>query len=433
MSPLALTIICTLFLFVLFTIGLPIGFSMALIGILGFAAVVNFHAACNMAAMDFYSGLANYGFTVIPLFMLMGQIAANAGVARRLYDTSYKFVGHISGGIGLATVLGALFFKAICGSTNATTATFAVVAIPEMDKFNYDKRLSCGLVATIGTLGCIIPPSIVLIIYGIISEQSIGRLFLAGIFPGLIISACYFIIILAWAKINPALAPKGERSTWKERIRATPSIAPVCIIFIIIMGGLTFGYFTPTEAGSVGTLAVILLTLIKKDVDIKGVIKSILGSLHYACMVLVLLAGAMVLGRFFAITRIPFFIADWIGSLPLSKELIMIVIMLVYLVGGSIIDDAAFVVLITPIFLPLVNKIGYDPIWFGIMVMVTLMIGIVIPPVAMCVFIVSSITKVPQGIVYRGVYPFLIGMVFVIVLLFLFPGITLWLPNLLMK
>jgi C4-dicarboxylate transporter, DctM subunit len=428
-----IALIAVILLFVLFTIGVPVGFSMALIGFFGFAYVVDLSPALNLVAIDTYNTFANYGFTVVPLFILMGQIGANAGIAKRLYDTSYKFMGHIPGGLALATVLGSVLFKAVCGSTPATSATFATVAVPEMDRYKYDRRLSCGTVATVGTLGNLLPPSVAMIIYGIITEQSIGRLFLAGVIPGLLIAFGFFLTILCWCRISPTIGPKGERSDWKARLGSLPSILPILVIFVLVVGTLMAGYFTPTEAGSVGTFAVLLFSLIKRDINFKGFVKSILSSLDAACMILVLIAGATILGHFFAVTKIPFVVAGWLGSLPLPKELIMVIIMLVYLIGGSFIDDIAFVILITPILLPVVNKLGFDPIWYGVMVMVTLMIGVVIPPVAINVFIVSSITKVPQSTVYKGVYPYLVGLSICALLLLFFPQISLWLPNLLMK
>ena len=420
-------------LFLLFTIGVPVAFSMALVGFIGFAYVVDMHSALRLVAIDTCETFANYGLTVVPLFILMGQIGANAGIAKRLYDTSYKFVGHIPGGLAMATVLGAVAFKAVCGSTPATSATFATVAVPEMDRYGYDKSLSTGTVATVGTLGVLLPPSVALIIYGIITEQSIGRLFLAGIIPGLIVALVFFLTILIWCKMNPGIGPKGQKSTWKARLAALPAMLPILVVFILVVGTLMAGYFTPTEAGSVGTFAVLLFTLVKRDITFKQFISSLTASVDYACMILLLIAGATILGHFLAVTKIPFFLADWLGALPLPRLLIIVMIMFVYLIGGSFIDDIAFVVLITPILLPVVNRLGFDLIWYGIMVMVTLMIGVVIPPVAINVFIVSSIAKVPQSTVYKGVYPYLAGMAVCGALLLFFPQLSLWLPNLLMK
>jgi tripartite ATP-independent transporter DctM subunit len=416
----------------MFLTGIELGFAMALVGFLGFCYLKSFNAGLNLLATDIFDAFASYGFTVIPLFVLMGQVAFNAGIARRLYDASYKFIGHIPGGLAMATVVGATAFKAICGSSPATVATFASVAVPEMERHNYSKKLSTGIVASVGTLGILIPPSVTLIIFGMITEISIGKLFLAGIIPGLLISFFFILIIYVWCRINPSLGPKGEKSTWKARIASLPEVSWVAIIFILVIGGLMKGFFTPTEAGSVGTGAVILLAVAKRDLDFKGFIKSAEESVRTACMVLMLIAGSSILGHFLTVTKIPMIAADWVVQLPLNRYIIMILISLVYQTGGSFIDDLAFMILATPIFFPAVIKLGFDPIWFGIMIAITVMIGTIIPPVAICVFVVKNITKVPFGVIYSGVYPFLISLIGVGILLFLFPQIALWLPTWLM-
>jgi C4-dicarboxylate transporter DctM subunit len=418
---------------VLFLTGIELGFAMALIGFLGFSYLVSMPAALNLLAKDIFDVFANYGFTVIPLFVLMGQVAFNAGIAKRLYDSAYKFVGHIPGGLAMATVVGATAFKAICGSSPATAATFASVAVPEMDRYNYAKKLSTGIVATVGTLGILIPPSVTLIVFGIITEQSIGRLFLAGIVPGLIISCFFIAIIYVWCKLNPNLGPKGEKSSWKARIASLPEVIWVVVIFLLVIGGLMKGFFTPTEAGSVGTFAVLVLTVVKGDMKFKGFVKSVGESLRTACMVLMLIAGSQILGHFLAVTRIPMITADWVVALPYNRYIIMVVIGFIYLLGGSFIDDLAFMVLATPIFYPVIIKLGFNPIWFGMIIAITVMIGVVIPPVAINVFVVKNITKVPFGVIYSGVYPFLLSLIFCAALLFLFPQICTFLPDMFMR
>lgn len=433
MSVSVVALLYTLLLFVGFCTGFEIAFSMGLFGFLGFAHVMGVAPALNLVAIDIYNNFVNYGLTVIPLFLLMGTIGANAGIAKRLYDCSYKFLGHIPGGLAISTIVGAVLFKAVCGSTTATAATFAAIAIPEMDRYKYGKSLSAGTVATVGTLGVLLPPSVALIIYGIISQQSIAKLFLAGILPGLLLAASFVVSIFVWCRIDPSAGPKGERSTWRERFRAVPSILPIAVVFLLVVGGIIMGYFTPTEAASVGTFIIIVYSFAVKDINFKGIIKAVLDSIGAACMILLLVAGATIFGHFFAATNIPFALADWLMSLPLPKEVIMLMIMLIYLIGGTVIEDLAFVILCTPIFIPVVTKMGYDLVWFGIMVMVILMIGIVIPPIAMNIFVVSSISKIPQNVIYKGVYPYIAGMVICLVILLFFPQISLWLPNLLMK
>jgi tripartite ATP-independent transporter DctM subunit len=273
MSEVTIGIIGLAVILLMFLTGIELGFAMALVGFVGFSIIVSMKAALNLLAKDIFDVFASYGFTVIPLFVLMGQVAFNAGIAKRLYHSAFRFIGHIPGGMAMATVVGATAFKAICGSSPATAATFASVAVPEMDRYHYDKKLSTGIVATVGTLGILIPPSVTLIVFGIITEQSIGKLFLAGIVPGLIIAFFFICIIYGWCKINPALGPRGEKSTWRQRISSLPEVFWVVLIFVMVIGGLMQGFFTPTEAGSVGTFAVLLLSVIKRDINFKGYLK----------------------------------------------------------------------------------------------------------------------------------------------------------------
>ena len=416
----------------LFMTGMELSISMILVGFIGFSYLVNVKAAMHLVAKDIYEVFASYGYTVFPIFILMGQVAFASGIAKRLYECAYRFIGHIPGGLAMATVGGATAFKTLCGSAAATAATFTSVAIPEMDRYNYSKKLSTGVVASVGTLGCMLPPSVGLIIFGIITEQSVGKLFLAGIIPGLVMALFFVFTILVWAKVNPVLAPAGERSTWKERFVSVPEVAIVLAIFVIMIVGLMEGFFTPTEAGSVGTAAVLLLVLCRKQLRPRGYAKAVADSTRSACMILMLIGGSTVLGHFIAVTTIPQIMAAWITTLPIHRNLVMIIICLVYILGGSFIDDLAFMILATPIFFPAVLKLGFDPIWFGIMVGITQMIGVIIPPVAINVFIVTNLTKVPMSVVYAGTLPFLIGIVIFAALLFLFPDLALFLPRLLM-
>ncbi len=414
----------------LFLTGIELGFAMAIVGFLGFSYIVSFKAGLNLLAKDIFDVFASYGFTVIPLFVLMGQIAFNAGIAKRLYDTGYRFIGHIPGGLAMATVAGAAAFGTVTGSATATAATFGSVAYPEMERYQYSKKLSTGVIAAGGTLGSLIPPSVTLIVFGMITETSIGKLFLASTIPGLIVSLMFIVIIYVWCKINPSIGPKGERSTWKERWVSLKEVIWVILIFLIVTGGMSWGFFTPTEAGSAGTFAVLLLSIVKRDINFKGFIKSVAESLRTACMVLMLIAGSTILGHFLVVTKIPILTADWVGQLPLPPFVIMILILLIYEVGGSFIDDLAFLILATPIFYPVVLKLGYDAIWFGVILHIFAMIGIIIPPVAINVFVVKNLTKVPFGVIYAGVYPFLIGLIFCAALLFIFPQLMLFLPSL---
>jgi tripartite ATP-independent transporter DctM subunit len=272
-----------------------------------------------------------------------------------------------------------------------------------------------------------------MIIYGILTQQSIGKLFVAGIVPGVVAALLFIFLIVGRCKINPLIAPKAEKFGWKTRFKSLWGVIWPLAIFVLVTGGLLRGWFTPTEGGSVGTFAILLLSLAKRDLNLKAFVKSISESLLTAAMVLFLLAGSTVLGHFLAVTKIPMVVSDWVVNLPFPSWMIMALICMIYLLGGSFIDDLAFMVLATPIFFPAVVKLGYDPIWFGIMITLTVMIGIVIPPVAVCVFVVKNITKTPFSEIYIGVYPFLIGLVGCAILLFLFPQFALFLPTLLYK
>lgn len=430
MNEITIGLIGLVALLFLFSTGIELGFAMALVGFAGFAYLNGLEAAMNLLGRDVFDVITNYGYTVFPLFILMGTIGFNAGIAERLYDSAHKFIGHIPGGLAMATVMGATAFKAICGSSAATSATFACVAIPEMDRFGYNRKLSTGIVATVGTLGVIIPPSVTLIIYGILTEQSIGQLFLAGIIPGFIIAFLFLALIYTWARTRPLDAPMSHRSTWGERIRSLPEVAWVLVVFILVVGGIMTGFFTPTEAGGVGTFAILVLAVIRRRFNLRGYAVSLSEALRTSGMILMLIIGSTVLGHFIAVTNIPQATAEWVAGLPVNRYVILIMIGFVYLIGGSFIDDLAFMILATPIFYPVVVELGFDLVWFGISLGVVLMIGVVIPPVAVCVFVVKNITNEPIGLIYKGVAPFLLSLLIVWGLLFVFPQLALWLPSL---
>lgn len=429
MSEITAGVIGLFLLLTVFLTGLELGFCMAIVGFLGFSYIVSVQAGFTMVAHDVYDVFSTYGFTVIPVFILMGQIAFNGGIAKALYDSAYRFFGHVPGGLAMATVGGATAFGSVTGSVTATTATFASIAIPEMDRYGYSRTLSTGVVAASGTLGCLIPPSVTLIVYGIITEQSIGKLFLGSVFSGLIVSLSFMVIIYGWCKINPSIGASREKFSWKEKISSLRKVAGVLLIFIIVMGGMMQGFFTPTEAGSVGAFAVGLLTFAIRGINFEGFLKSLRESLTTACMVLILIAGSTIFGHFIVVSKIPMIAADWIVQLPFHRHVILILILLIYLLGGSFIDDLAFMILATPIFYPVVGKLGYDLIWFGILLQLTVMLGTIIPPIAINIFVVKNITNAPLGQIYAGVAPFLLGLIFSIFLLFLFPQLALFLPS----
>jgi C4-dicarboxylate transporter, DctM subunit len=433
MTELTVGIVGLVALLLLFVTGIELAIAMSVIGFLGLAYLRSVNAAISILGKDYFDVFSSYAFTVIPLFMLMGQIALNSGMAEQMYKMGRRFIGHVPGGLALATVLGATLFKAISGSTLATAATFSGIAVPEMDKYRYGRLLSTGVVASVGTLGTLIPPSNGLIIMGMITEQSIGKLFLAGMIPGLLCATLFVGTILVWCRLDPSLGPKGPLFAWKERMKSVPQVIWPILIFLLVIGGLLAGLFTPTEAGSVGTIGVLVLTVLKRELRWKAFLKSLTESVVMGCVILMLIASSNVLGHFITLAKIPYVVAEWSAALPLNPYVIVAIICFIYLIGGSFIDDAAFMILATPIFFPAVMKLGFDPIWFVIVLSVTCMIGIIIPPIAMSVFIVKSITKESIWVVYKGVTPFIASLVVMLISLFVFPGIATWLPGVLMK
>lgn len=420
-----------LVMFVLFFLGLEIGFAMALVGFIGFAYLTSFQAATNLLAKDLFDVFTGYSLTVIPLFIFMGQLAANSGIGKRLYDAAFKFIGHIPGGLAMATVVGCTFFGAICGSTTATAATFSTVAVPEMRRFKYSDKLIGGGIASAAGLGIMIPPSVIFIVYGIFTQQSIGTLFMAGVLPGILICCLFILTIYLWCKKDPALGPKGERSTWGARLRSLPGALEIIIIFIIVMGGMMKGFFTPTEGGAIGAFATLVITLATRSIGLKGVGKSILETLSSATMIMVIVAGATIFGRFLAISRIPFWVASSVAELALPAAIVMGLILFIYLIGGCVIDALALIILTIPVFYPVVEHLGFNPIWFGVAIVVITMMGVMTPPVGMNSYVVSGISKIPLATVFSGIWPFLGALCFMALLMILFPQIALFLPRLL--
>jgi len=419
-------------LLILFLSGLEMAYCMIVVGFFGFTYLMSFPAASSLVIKDFFDNFTTYSYTVIPLFIIMGELASNSNIAKRLYLGAHRWFGHIPGGLAMTTVAGATAFKAMCGSTLATVGTFSNLALPEMDRYGYKKELSAGTIASVSTIGMILPPSTVLIIYGLQVEQSIGRLFLAGIIPALVIAALFLIVIGGWVSLQPAIAPRAEKATWRERLSVIPDALVVLVIFGVVIGGMITGFFSPTEAGTIGTVAIFLLALIRREINGGMLVRSFKGGLRTSIMTLMLIAGSAIFGHFLAITEIPMIVAKWAAALPIPGFFIMLLIIAIYLIGGSIMDDLAFMVLATPIFFPTAMALGYDPIWFGILICVTLMIGGIIPPVAIYVFILGNITGIPFKTIYKGVVPFLSALFVALMILFVFPQIALWLPNMFM-
>jgi tripartite ATP-independent transporter DctM subunit len=424
-------IIGIIVLIVLLYSKMPVGFAMGFLGLIGFSYVVSFDAGLNLLARDVWDVFSSYNLTVIPLFVFMGQIAFHAGISRRLYDSAYVLLGHRRGGLAMTTVGACAAFSAICGSTNATAATMATVALPEMKRYGYDMGLATGTVAAAGSLGILIPPSVIFIVYGILTEQSIGKLFAAGILPGILLCFLFLLIIHLRVMKNPSLAPPGPKSNIREKFRSFAGILETMILFALVMGGIFFGLFTPTEAAAIGAFMTLLIAIIRRQLYWKGFIQSLADTTKISCMIMVIVTGAVIFGHFMAITRIPYILADYVSSLPLSPHAIIGVIILVYLIGGCFMDALAMIMLTIPIFFPVVQKLGFDPIWFGVVIVLITEMGVITPPVGINVYVVYGVARdVPLEKIFRGVFPMLIALFVCNLLLILFPQIALWLPGL---
>jgi tripartite ATP-independent transporter DctM subunit len=431
MTPTSAGIVGLIALFAMIFTRMPVGFVMALVGFLGFGYVASFPAALSMVAKDFFDVFSSYNLTVIPLFILMGQVAFHAGISSRLFNAAYKFMGHWPGGLAIATIGACTGFSAICGSTNATAATMAAVTLPEMRKYGYRPSLAAGVVAAGGSLGILVPPSVIFIIYGIMTEQSIGKLFMAGILPGILLALLFMLTIVIWVWLVPAIAPRGPRANLRERLASLTGLVETLLLFLLVMGGLFLGFFTPTEAGAVGAFGSLVIAIARRNLDLRGFVQSLFESSRIACMILVIVAGATIYGHFLAITRIPFDVAGWVTGLDLPPFAVMGLIIVVYLIGGCFIDALALIMLTVPIFYPVVLTLGYDPIWFGVITVLVTQIGVITPPVGVNVYVVSGVARdIPLHVIFKGVLPLLAAIILATLLLIPFPQIALFLPGL---
>ena len=409
---------------------MPIGFGMGLIGFLGFAYLVGFGPALGLLKTVPYSTFSSHSLSVIPLFILMGAFAFSAGLSRDLYQAAYKWLGHLRGGLAMATIGACACFAAISGSSMATAATMGTVTLPEMKKYNYDPALATGSVAAGGSMGILIPPSVILIIYGIITEQSIGKLFLAGFIPGMMEAVFYMVVIAIITRFKPQLGPRGPQTNIFEKLKALTTTWEVLTLFIIVIGGIYVGIFTPTEAAGIGAFGAFIFAVGKKRLTWTAFKESLSSSIKTSVMVFVIILGAMLLGYFLTVTRIPFDLAGYVSGLHLNRYVILILILLTFIVLGCVIETMAIILLTVPIFFPLIVQLGFNPIWFGILVVRATEIGLLTPPVGLNVFVIKGVAPdVPIGTIFRGIFPFLMADICHVAVLIAFPQLVLFLPG----
>lgn len=435
MSPIVAGISGSVLLVILLFLGMPIAFVMMFVGFLGIGYLTSFNAALPVVARTLYETASHYPYTVIPLFILMGGFASSAGLTRELYESFDKWFRRMPGGLGIATIAACAFFAALSGSSVAASAAIGTIAIPEMRRFNYDPRLAVGVVAAGATLSFLIPPSLGFVVYGMLTEQSIGKLLISGIFPGIILSLAFILIIILEVKLNPSLAPatSGEISL-KEKILALSGIWETIVVFFIVMGGIYLGFINPTEAGAIGAIALFIIVMLKGKLTLKSLTTSLLEATRISVFVLFLVAGANVFSYFLALSTIPMAVSNWMAGLQVSKYFILSIIILIYLFMGCFLDAISMMVLTMPVIFPVIRSLGFDPIWFGVICVIMMEAGLITPPVGLNVYTLSGVVRdVPMETIFRGALPFLLAMVLVVIIITIFPEIALFLPKMMVR
>ncbi|MCL6639110.1 MAG: TRAP transporter large permease [Firmicutes bacterium] len=411
-------------LFVLMFLRMPISFAMFIVGFLGLLAVASPRAAFNVLTADVWNQFSSYTMSVIPLYILMGEIVFRTGVTKSLFNAAYKWVGQFKGGMAATVVLGSAGFAAICGSNSATAAAMGTMALPELKKYNYNDTLSTGTVAAGGTLGVIIPPSTVLLVIALQTEQSVRELFVASVIPGLLLTLLFLGTVFFLCQRNPELGPDGPRVSLKEKLSSLPGFVPSLLLFAFVIGGLFLGWFTPTESGAFGAFGAMLISLAMRKLNAENLKAALFGTLKSSTMVITLVIGAMVFGRFLAITRLPYEVANWVNSLDVSPVLVLISILLIYLIGGSLMDALGFLIISIPIFYPTIISLGYDPVWFAVVLCIVTSAGAVTPPVGVTVFVTKGLApEIPVMSIFRGACTYLVSYAVLITLLIAFPRI----------
>ncbi|GHC56892.1 C4-dicarboxylate ABC transporter permease [Alcaligenes pakistanensis] len=411
-------------------LGLPIAWGMLLVGTLGFAFFTGMEAALSMAAQTSYDTAMSYSFTVLPLFILMGNLVNASGLSKDLYKAANAFIGHLRGGLAMATIVACGAFSALCGSSMATTAAMGRVAMPNMRKYNYDDRLATGSIAAGGTLGILIPPSVMMVVYGILTETDIGKLFAAGFLPGMVAMLMYLITVMIITAINPNLGRPGEKASWRERFEATKGVMAITVLFVVIMGGIYGGVFTPTEAAGIGAAATFLLTLKRRGWQPRMYLTVLIEAAQTTAIMFALVIGALVFTNFLTVAGLPNQLLGFIQGIDVSPIVVILIICAIYLVLGCFLETMSMVMLTVPIFYPIVASLGFDLVWFGIIVVVAAEISLITPPLGLNIFMIKNVMPdVPLGTIIRGVTPFVMMDILRLLLLVFVPWIVLVIPN----
>jgi tripartite ATP-independent transporter DctM subunit len=430
MSTDAVAVIGFATLFALMLLRVPVGMAMGLVGVTGFGYIVGGAPALKMVGQTSMRTVTDYTFGVIPMFLLMGAFVSNSGMSRELFRAANGFVGHLRGGLGLATIAACGGFAAISGSSVATAATFSTVAYPEMRRFGYPQSFATGVIAAGGTLGAMLPPSTVLAVYGIITEQDIGKLFIAGILPGVLAASMYMLTVALIGFVRPKFLPTAPRASWREAVSGLKDVWATLLLFVFVIGGLYGGLFTPTEAGGMGAGGAFLIGLLRGRLSRPDIRRSLLQATRTAAAVFTVLIGALLFGYFLTVTQTPQKVTAFLTHLGLGRYGVLALLMLMYLVLGCLMDALAMIILTIPIIFPVIRELGFDPIWFGVIIVMTVELGLIHPPVGMNVFVIKSVVQdVSFSTIFKGVLPFILTDLLRLVILIAFPIIALWLPS----
>jgi C4-dicarboxylate transporter, DctM subunit len=430
MSTDAVAIIGFVSLFALMLLRVPVGMAMGLVGVTGFGYLVGGGPALKMVGQTSMRTVTDYNFAVVPMFLLMGSFASTSGMSRELFRGANAFMGHLRGGLGIATIAACGGFAAICGSSVATAATFSRVAYPEMRRFGYPQSFSTGVIAAGGTLGIMIPPSTVFAVYGLITEQDVGKLFIAGVLPGALAVSMYMITISIIGAVRPGFLPAGKRASWPERIAALKEIWATMLLFIFVIGGIYGGLFTATEAAGMGAAGAFLIGIARGRLSGPDIRRSLLEATRTTAAVFTVLIGALLFGYFLTVTQTPQKVTTFLTGLGLGRYGVLALIMLLYLVLGCLMDALAMIILTVPIIFPVIIALGFDPIWFGVLIVMTVELGLIHPPVGMNIFVIKSVVEdVRISTIFYGVLPFIVTDILRLIILIAFPIIALYLPS----
>lgn len=405
---------------------MPIAFAMFIVGFIGLIILANSNAAFNLLSSEVWGQFSNYSLSVIPMYILMGEIVFRAGITEKMFQAAYKWVGHLKGGMAGTTILASAGFGSICGSNSATAASMGTMALPELKKYKYNEALSTGSVAAGGTLGVIIPPSTVLIVLAIQTEQSITDLFVASLIPSILLTFLMLMTVTYLCKKYEDYGPAGPKSRMKEKLISIIDVIPILLLLIFVIGGLFLGWFTSTESGAVGAFGAMIIALAMKKLTWGNFKAAILSTIKSSTMVMTLIVGATIFGRFLTITRLPYNVSDWVHSLPVPPTIILITILLIYVIGGSLMDAMGFLIISIPIFFPTVIGLGYDPVWFAIILCIVTSMGAITPPVGVNVFVVKGLSPGTSiSTIFRGSSYFLVAYVIFLAVLIIFPQLVL--------